>query len=462
VPPAAPATLRTAPGPRPRFPLGVLPELRKDPLAFFLRMQREHGDVVRLPVGPRHVHALFHPEAVRRVLQDNARNYTKQTRGFDAVRMLLGQGLLTSEGDFWLRQRRLAQPAFHRQRIAGFARTMAESAAALADAWAAELEAAGPGGPGPVVDVGHAMVRLTLRIAGLTLFSTDVSAGAAEFGRALGVALAYANARINQPLALPRSVPTPANRRAEKAAAVLDGVVRGIITRRRQEGGPPDDLLALLMEAVDEESGQRMSDTQLRDEVMTLLLAGHETTANGLCWAWVLLSRHPDVRRRLEAELASVLGGRAPSFEDLPRLVYTRQVVDEVLRLYPPAWIFSRSPSADDQAQGFRLEAGAYVLMSPWVTHRHPGLWENPEGFDPERFAPERAAALPRFAYFPFGGGPRQCIGNTFALVEMTLVLAALCQRFRLELVPGVPVEPEPTITLRPRDGLRMRLSAAR
>lgn len=463
-PPAAPAPApvplpaRRPPGPRARFPLGELPSLRRDVLSFMLRMQREHGDVVRVPLGPRALTLVFHPEGVKHLLQDAARNFTKQTRGFNVVRELLGQGLLTSEGDFWLRQRRLAQPAFHRQRIAGFARTMVEAAEALCAEW----EGAPADGPVvPVVDVAGAMMKLTLRVAGLTLFSTDVSAGAAEVRQALDAVLHFANARILHPLSLPRAVPTPAHRAANRASDVLDRVVRELVARRRREGGPADDLLALLMEAQDEETGERMSDTQLRDEVMTLLLAGHETTANGLCWAFVLLSRHPEVRRRLEAELREVLGGRSPTAEDVPRLSYTRQVVDEVLRLYPPAWAMSRSPAEEDQVQGYRLPAGAYVLVSPWVTHRHPGLWENPEGFDPERFRPERAAALPRFAYFPFGGGPRQCIGNAFALMELTLVLAVLAQRFRLELVPGLAVTPEPTITLRPREGLRMRLTRA-
>ena len=222
------------------------------------------------------------------------------------------------------------------------------------------------------------------------------------------------------------------------------------------------DLLSMLMEAVDEDTGERMSDAQLRDEVMTLLLAGHETTANALTWAFLQLSRHPEVRRRLEAELAEVLGGRDPTFEDVPRLAYTRRVLDETMRLYPPAWIIARRAMADDEILGWRVPADTFVLMSPFVTHRSPAFFENPEGFDPDRFLPERAAALPRFAYFPFGGGPRLCIGNAFALLEATLVLATLARRVRLDLLPGARIVPETTITLRPKGDVRMRLGPVR
>lgn len=448
------AALPLPPGPPRAFPLGQLRALQRDPLGFLLSMAREYGDVVRIPVGPREVTLVCHPEGVRRVLVDNARIYTKQTRGFDTVRELLGQGLVTSEGELWLRQRRLAQPAFHRQRLAGFAHTMVRAAESLAETWASEGAGAHP------VDVAGGMMALTLKVAGQTLFSTDVSSEAQELRRALTVALRFANARILKPFALPRSVPTPANLAATRAGALLDRVVRGIIERRRREGGSGDDLLAMLMEAVDEETGEHMSDTQLRDEVLTLLLAGHETTANALSWTWVYLSLNPGVRRRLKEELVQVLGGRSPTVEDVPRLVYTRQVIDEVLRLCPPAWIFSRGPSEDDQLGGYRVRAGTFVLVSPWVTHRHPALWENPLGFDPDRFRPERVATLPRFAYFPFGGGPRQCIGNQFALMELTLVVATLAQRFRLDIIPGTPLAPEPTITLRPMGGLRMSMAA--
>lgn len=442
----------TMPGPENSGLLGDLPVFRRDPLAYLLDVSARYGDVVRIPMGPRSIVLVAHPDGVRRVLQENAKNYTKQTRGFDVVRELLGQGLLTSENPLWLRQRRLIQPAFHRQRLAGFGQTMVSESRRLAGEWSQAARY------GQTIDAAADMMRLTLRIAGLTLFNIDVSGEAREFGHALKVVLRYANARISNPLQLPRFVPTQENREATRAAETLDRVVREIIDTRRRQGGPDDDLLAMLMQATDEDTGERMNDTQLRDEVMTLLLAGHETTANALAWTWMLLSRFPDVRRRLVAEVDAVVGVRDPAFDDLPSLVYTRMVIDESMRLFPPAWIFSRAPAQADEILGHTVAAGTFVFVSPWVTHRRPDLWENPEGFDPERFRPERVAKMPRYAYFPFGGGPRQCIGNNFALAEMVLVLAVLARRFRLDLLPGARIEPEPTITLRPRDGVPMRV----
>ncbi|MCP3143512.1 cytochrome P450 [Pyxidicoccus xibeiensis] len=446
LPPASAALL--PPGPRGEPLLGNLRALRKDPLTFLPAQVREYGDVVRMRVGPVSVTLLAHPDAIRHVLQDHARNYDKQTRGFAVIRELLGQGLLTSEGDFWLRQRRLAQPAFHRQRLAGFARTMVDATADLAAALEARIASGQP------FDVAEDLTHLTLRIAGLTLFGTDVSNESRAVGEALGRVQTFANARLTQLIQLPRALPLPSHRRFERDAATLDRVVRTIIERRHREGAEHHDLLQMLMEARDEDTGERMSDTQLRDEVMTLLLAGHETTASALAWTVVLLSRHPEVRRSLEAELARELAGRNPTVEDLPRLALTRRVVDESLRLYPPAWIFSRNAIQDDVVCGFRIPRGSYVLLVPWVTHRHPRLWEAPEKFDPDRFLPEHERERPRFTFFPFGGGPRQCIGNQFAMMELVLVLATLLQRVRLDLAPGHDLAPAPAITLRPRPGV--------
>ncbi|NMO15431.1 cytochrome P450 [Pyxidicoccus fallax] len=436
------------PGPRGEPLLGCVRELRRNPLDFFTKQVREYGDVVRIRVGPVYVTAVAHPDPVRHVLQDNARNYNKQTRGFAVIRELLGQGLLTSEGDFWLRQRRLAQPAFHRQRLAGFARTMVDTSVDLANALESRIATGQP------FDVAEDFNHLTLRIAGLTLFGTDVGDESRAIGEALGRAQTFANERLTQLIPIPRALPLPSHRQFNRDVATLDRVVRTIIERRHQQGGEHHDLLQMLMEARDEDTGERMSDTQLRDEVLTLLLAGHETTASALAWTVVLLSRNPDARRRLEEELSRELGGRAPTVEDLPKLAYTRRVVDESLRLYPPAWIFSRAAIQDDVVGGFRVPRGTFVLLLPWVTHRHPKLWNNPEAFDPDRFLPEHERERPRFAWFPFGGGPRQCIGNQFALMELVLVLATLCQRVRLELAPGHPFAPAPAITLRPRPGV--------
>jgi cytochrome P450 len=436
------------PGPRGEPLLGNLRALRKDPLTFFPAQVREYGDVVRIRVGPMYVTLLAHPDLVRHVLQDNARNYNKQTRGFAVIRELLGQGLLTSEGDFWLRQRRLAQPAFHRQRLAGFASTMVDATEDLARALEPRIASGQP------FDVAEDLTHLTLRIAGLTLFGTEVGGESRAVGDALGRVQTFANSRLTQLIPLPRALPLPSHRRFEKDAGTLDRVVRTIVERRRREGGEHHDLLQMLMDARDEDTGERMSDTQLRDEVMTLLLAGHETTASALAWTVMLLSQNPDVRRNLEAELSRELSGRTPTVEDLPKLALTRRVVDESLRLYPPAWIFSRAAIQDDVVGGFRVPKGSYVLIVPWVLHRHPKLWDNPDAFDPDRFLPERERERPRFTFFPFGGGPRQCIGNQFALMELVLVLATLLQRVRLDLAPGHPLTPAPAITLRPRPGV--------
>jgi cytochrome P450 len=432
--------------------IGPIRAVRADPLTTMLRWRQSLGDVVRLHFGGISAHVVFHPDAVRHVLQENARNYNKQTPGFDKIRDFLGNGLLTSEGAFWLRQRRIIQPAFHRHRLEAFAAVMARAADETAERWtplAAE---------GASVDVNAEMMRLTLRIVGETLLSTDVASDATAVGAALAVVLEEARDRITRSFELPPAVPTPANRRLAAAMHTLDGVVERMIHERRRATTPAPDLLTLLIESRDDETGERMSDRQLRDEVMTIFLAGHETTANALTWTFYLLSKHPAAERALHAELRRVLAGRAPTHADLPQLPYTRAVVSESMRLFPPVWMLGRAAIDDDEVLGYHVPAGGLVFTCAFATHRHPDFWANPEGFDPERFAHDAASARPAYAYFPFGGGPRQCIGNNFALVETQLVLATLAQRFRLDLVPGQHVEPKPQITLRPRDGVRVTL----
>jgi len=442
---------RTAPGPWGHAVLGNFPALRTDPLGLFIGGAREFGDVVRFRFGPRFAHLVCLPEHVKHVLLDNQKNYTKDTRGFRALRDVLGLGLLTSEGDTWLRNRRIAQPAFHRQRIAELGTVMARAAAETADEWQAHLARGRP------FDVATEMMRLTLRIVGETLLSADVSGDADAVSQAVHRVLAETRNRVYRPLSIPLAVPTPGNRRFLDAVRALDAIVYRMIAERRRAGSDARaDLLSVLLHARDEQTGEAMTDRQLRDEVMTIFLAGHETTANALTWTWVLLSRHPEAGRRLRAELSQVLGGRTPTAEDTARLPYLTMVLDESMRLYPPAWMIGRCAAADDVIDGYRIPAGTYVFISPYVTHRHPRLWENPEGFDPERFSPERAAAIPRYAYFPFGGGPRQCIGNGFATMEALIVLGTLAQRFRLDLAPGLRVDPEPLITLRPRGPVLM------
>lgn len=444
-------TLKIAPGPRGLPLVGSLPAFRRDPLGFYLNARREFGDVIRFRGGPWTWYLLAHPDDVRHVLQHNHPNYRKG-RFYDLLRPTLGEGLLTSEGSFWLRQRRLAQPAFHRQRLAAFGAIMTDATAALLKRWRPYAASGEP------FNIAREMMRLTLEIVGRTLFSTDVTGEADAVGRALTVVIKHVNDLETRFFPLPANFPTPANRRYRRAQRTLDEVVRHVIEERRRAGTDHGDLLSMLLLAQDEETGATMSDRHLRDEVMTIFLAGHETTANTLSWTVYLLSKHPDVERRLHAELVEVLGGRTPTVEDLPRLRYTGMVIEEALRLYPPVWGFGRQAITDDEIGDYYLPANSLVILSPYVTHRHPDFWENPEDFDPERFTPERAAGRPRFACFPFSAGPRQCIGNAFAMMEAQLILAMVAQTYRLDLVPGHPIEPEPTVTLRPRYGVMMTL----
>jgi cytochrome P450 len=441
-------THRRPPGPRGVPLLGMMPALRRNPIAVFVDVARSFGDVAYLKIGPRRGYLVTHPDDIRHVLQDNARNYHKSPL-YDKLRVSLGNGLLTSEDAYWLRQRRMAQPAFHRQRIETLASVMAEAAKETAARW--ETIAA----RGERIDVADEMMRLTQAIVLRTLLGADLGPFAGELGRAWTLV----NEHIGKSfwsLGLVERWPTPKNRRFRRALDVLDRAVFHIIDERRRAGRESNDLLSMLLFARDEETGQVMTDRQLRDEVMTILLAGHETTSLALAWAWYLLSQHPDVQRRLENELDSVLGGRLPAYDDLSRLPYTRMVIEEALRLYPPAWGISRQALGSDEIGGYHLPRGWLVFIIPFVMHRHRAYWEEPESFDPERFTPERSAARPKFVYLPFGAGPRQCIGNQFAMIEAHLVLATLAQRYRLALAPGHPVEPWPLITLRPRHGIKM------
>ena len=444
---------RQVPGPRGHAVFGSIPAFRRNVIQALLDGWHEYGDVVRFRLGGRLAsYLLVHPDDVKRVLQDNHFAYHKDPFSFGKLKETIGEGLLTSEGDFWLRQRRLIQPAFHRQRIAALGGIMTDSALAMLDRWEVHARA------GDEVDVAAEMMRLTLDVVAKSMFGADVVEDAAAVGRALSIILEHTNRRIQAYVDMPGTLPFPGNFRFRSAVKVLDRIVYRLIDERRRSGQESNDLLSMLLHARDADSGESMNDHQLRDEVMTIFLAGHETTAVALTWTWYLLSRHPEIARRVRIELAEVLGGRTPTVEDLPNLSYTRTVIDESMRLYPPAWIIARAPIADDEIRGYRIPAGSSIFISSYLTHRHPDFWENPEGFDPERFTPERSAGRPRYAYFPFGGGPRQCIGNGFALQEAQLILATVAQRYRLDLVPGHRVAMLPLITLRPRYGMRMTI----
>ncbi|HEX2660137.1 MAG TPA: cytochrome P450 [Polyangia bacterium] len=443
---------RLPPGPPAPWPLGTLPEFRRDPLAFMVGAARTYGGVVHLGLR-RRVFLVSDPAGVKHVLQDNADNYGRNTRSVRALRETLGSGLLTITGPAWWRNRRLTQPAFHKQRLAGFASTMAAGGAELV---ARLRRAEAP------ADLVPEMSRAALQILGRCLFERDLADEADVVGRALNVVLHQTIDRLSRLFALPRWVPTPENLRFRAARRALDSVVLSLIAERRRAGSDRGDLLSMLLAARDEDSGEGLSDQQIRDEMMTLLLAGHETTALSLSWTVHLLARHPDVRDALEAEVDAVLGDRLATVDDLGRLTYTRAVLEESMRLYPPAWIITRSAEGDDQIGGYDIPAGSIVVVSPYVTHHDPTLWPDPETFDPRRFLPGSTTRdrLPRYAYFPFGGGPHLCIGAGFAMMEATILIAAIVQSLRVESAPGHSVSPEALVTLRPRTGLWMTVQA--
>jgi cytochrome P450 len=446
------------PGPGGHFLFGSLLDIQRDPLTFLSSAQRLYGDVVHARLGPKSVYIVTHPADVQHVLQENNRNYRKGAH-YDVLRPMFGNGLMMSEGDFWLKQRRIVQPAFHRQRLGQFANTMTSITEQMLDRWGPIAERGRP------IDVAREMVNLTLSIVCTTLFGTDVSKEAAGVGAAHAFCLQHAEHRIVSLFAIPERIPTPDNVRYRRSVGLLHGVIDRFIGEKRGSGEDTGDLLSTLAFARYEETGELMDHDQLRDEIITLFLNGHETVAGALGWAFYLLSKNPQVAARMHAELATVLGGRTPTFEDLPKLKYTTMIIDESMRLFPPAWVIERDTLGPDEIGGYHIPARSTVVLSQWVTHRHPDFWENPEGFDPERFSPEQSSKRHRFAYFPFGGGPRLCVGANFAMMEMPLILATIAQRFHLDLVPGHPVVTEPVITLRPKHGilttLRPRVSAS-
>jgi cytochrome P450 len=435
-------------GPKGHLIRGNLPEYIEDPLGYLMNAARQFGDVVRLRFFNIPVWVLNNPQHIESVLVTNNRCFIKPLDfRMPFFRGIFGNGLLTSEGDFWLRQRRLAQPAFHRNRIADYGRVMVEYAEQMLETWR-EAETR---------DMHREMMVLTLRIAIKTLFSVDADRDVALMSTLSNELIGMFELQ-ESPLWLAHNyLPTPANRRFGRGIKRLDEYIYGIIGQRRQNGEDTGDLLSMLLDARDED-GSRMNDKQLRDEVMTLFLAGHETTALALSWTWYLLSRHPEVETRLLAELKTILGGRAPQVDDLPELKYADAIIKESLRLYPPAWAFGRQAVQDCEIAGYRVPKGRQVFFFPWVVHRDPRYFEDPEEFRPERWFDEKTKQLHKYAYFPFSGGPRICIGNSFAMMEAVLVLATVAQKYRLKLVPNQTVEPWPVFTLRPRNGIRIVL----
>jgi cytochrome P450 len=441
----------TLPGPKGGFYFGSGVAFRRDQLGFYESCARQYGDLAATRMGPFRIVLIYHPDAIEELLVTRSRDFVKSP-GVQLLRPLLGDGLLLSEGDTWLRQRRLVQPAFHRQRVAGYGEAMVALTEQHVARWSA----------GDVVEVHAEMMALTQAIVGKTLFDADVAGDAHEVGRAAKVLAEDFGDRLRSFRLIPYWMPTPGNLRARRAVRRLDALVDRIIAARRTSGEDRGDLLSMLVQAQDADDGTRMTARQLRDEVMTLFLAGHETTAVALSWTWYLLARHPDVEARLADELRDVLGGRTPSVADLPRLKYADMVVTESMRLYPPAYGIGRQAAKATEIAGHAFARGDVFVAPTWVVHRDRRWFEEPEAFRPERWAGDLARRLPRFAYFPFGGGPRQCIGNSFAQMEAVLLLAAIAQRFQLSLVPDQRITPTPYVTLRPEPGIRMRLTHRR
>jgi cytochrome P450 len=423
--------------------LGNLPDFRKDMLGFFTRTAREQGDVVMMQLGTRRPFLISHPDFVEQVLVTENRKFGK-SYVFELLRAMLGNGLLNSEGDFWLRQRRLMQPAFSRASVNNYAGIIVSQSEKSLGQWI----------DGQSCDLHHEMTRLTLGIVGRTLMDVDLTEVSKEIAEPLDEAMRDFSRRFESAFNVPQWVPTPRNRRRVRNVAKLDTVVHRIIRQRRESGGDRGDLLSKLIQLRDEVDQTGMTDRQLRDEVMTLFLAGHETTANALSWTWFLLAQHPEVEKRLLAELKEVVGDRMPEAADVPKLTYTEAVLKESLRLYPPAYAFSRRVLTDVTIGGYQIPAGRAVIMSQWVVHRDPRWWDEPLKFRPERWLNGDQSKRPDYAYFPFGGGPRVCIGNTFAMLEATLVVAAIAPRIRLELVAPEKVKPWPSVTLRPAGGI--------
>ena len=439
----------SAPGPTGGLILGVMPEFNRDSLSFITRC-RNYGDVVRMRFLYLTVFFLYHPDDIEYVLSTNAKNFIKaRSLRSPFFQRLVGNGLLTSEGEFWRRQRRLAQPAFHRQRTSTYGDVMVGYTDRMISSWKGK----------EVRDIHRDMMKLTLEIVVKTLFNADVAGDADRVGRVLCEVVRPFASQATVKWILDNRLPTAAHRRFNRAVREIDEIVFRIIAERRAGGSDQGDLLSMLLTAHDEDDGAQMTDRQLRDEVMTIFLAGHETSALTLSWAWLLLAQNPAAEAKFHEELDRVLKGRLPTVNDYAELKYTEMIAKESMRLYPPAFGLGRETIEDCEIGGYHIPAKSQVFMFQWATHRDERFFPAPEDFQPERWADNRGSALPRFAYFPFGGGPRACIGNYFAMIEIVLLLATIGQRYRLSRVEEEPMGLYPAMSLRPSGPLRLRVT---
>lgn len=439
---ALPPADKVPPGPKGSLIGGSIAAFGKSRLGFFLDVARQYGDIASFRFGPKRIFLLNHPDLIEQVLVTDAKHYIKHF-GARMYKPVLGNGLVTSEGDFWLRQRKLSQPAFLKHRVVSYAPLMVEAAERMLHNWQADKE----------VDIHFEFSSLTSAIALKTLFDLEDPGDREHFTDTLRLAFELMSNRFRSIVRIPLWVPTPANVRLHRCVRELARVVDGFIAAGRARAHPGNDLLSRLVTAQDDD-GSKMTDKQLRDEAMTLYLAGHETTALTLTWSWYLLSRHPRVEAKLVDEWKAVLGGRAPTADDLPKMPYTDAVITEAMRVFPPVYLIGREATTDLELGGYRVKKGYTIFMSQWVSHRDPRYFPEPEEFRPERWLDGLAKRLPKYAYYPFGGGPRVCIGNTFALIEAAILLATVGQKYQFTLATDKPAETDPQITLLPKDGM--------
>ncbi|MGC2660912.1 MAG: cytochrome P450 [Bryobacteraceae bacterium] len=441
------------PGPKGIRALGMIPGMMRNPFGYLMATAARHDGLVRLNVGPFHIYLVSHPDYVRRILVENNLNYYKGSI-MDGIRMALGNGLFTADGDLWSRQRRLMVPVFHHSHAVRMVATISALATDLIQSWMPRVERGEP------VDMLSELVLFNIDLIQRTLFGATIGATDAQMMFEATQAVFQGMSKRVWAFFVPRGIPVPGQKACQRAIKRLDDVVLRLVDQRRRSKEEYQDLLGLLLSARDEETGEGMSDLQLRDEIFTIFLAGYESTATAVSWALFLLSQHPQVDRKMQQEVDDCLDGRIPTMEDIPRLAYTRMVIDEAMRLYPSFPMYFRTSRAPDQLGPYEIPGDASIVISPYATHHSPEYWDEPERFDPERFAPGRLSTDSKRAYYPFGHGKRICIGRDFALTEATTVLSMIAQRFNRRLVPGTKIEPHYAMSLTSRYGVPLLLQA--
>ncbi len=451
MPTASNVVMKTIPGPRGLPLLGVMPEMVSDMLGLFTNTARDHGGIAQFKLLGKPYLLVTNPDYVKYILQDNYHNYIRG-RSVETGRVLLGNGLPLTDGDFWLRERRLLQPAFHRDRLQDLTDTAGKVVGSFLDSWSDKARA------NQMIDMDDEMMRLTLTVIIKSMFSADIDDKILALSHAFNVASKFMLWRSQQMWAPPLNIPVPRNVEYNRALNVLNETIYPLIADARKN--PKDDLLGMMLEMRDAETGEGMSDQQARDEVVTIFFAGHETTAATMTWAFYSLWQKPEVEGRLRGELKAVLDGRMPTFSDLPKLTYMQMFVNEVLRLYPAAYLFAREAIQDDVIDGYPIGKGVLIFITPFITHRDPNYWKDPDTFDPERFTLDNIASRPKHVYYPFGEGPHVCIGNNFALMEMQLILAGALQRFKFTLDPAQKIAFKPEATLRPKYGMKFKIDS--